>query len=211
MKSVANRNQVRVIAGKWRRSRIEFPNLPGLRPTSNRVRETAFNWLQDAIVGESCLDLFAGSGACGIEALSRGATSVLFLDKSKHASEAIRNNLRRFSADCEQEKGSDWSVVCLDSLSWLEAQKTGNQSNTLQQLHSDMSQCFGLVFLDPPFDEDICQDACEKLVASGVLKPQALIYLENSVPLSEERLPEGWIIKKTKKAGNVSAQLLQSS
>ncbi len=89
----AHRNTVRIIAGKFRSRKINFPNLPDLRPTTDRIRETLFNWLQDSVPNGNCLDLFAGSGALGFEALSRGATSVIFVEKNLQAAKSIERNL----------------------------------------------------------------------------------------------------------------------
>ena len=88
-------NQIRIIGGQWRSRRLEFPNAPGLRPTPDRVRETLFNWLAPVLPGARCLDLFAGSGALGIEALSRGAAEVLFIEREPLAVRALRENLTR--------------------------------------------------------------------------------------------------------------------
>src|SRR5690606_25651031 len=105
---------VRVIAGKWRSRKLSFPDLDGLRPTADRIRETLFNWLQHDIVQEDCLDLFAGSGACGIEALSRQARHVTFIDSSGKALAAIRSNLAMLGAD-------NASLHQQDALSWLQS------------------------------------------------------------------------------------------
>src|SRR6202167_2361736 len=93
------RDEFRIIAGQWRRRKLHFPPLPGIRPSPDRVRETLFNWLQDRIEGSSCLDLFAGSGALGLEALSRGAAQVLFVDQERKAVDAIRGRLGLLKAD----------------------------------------------------------------------------------------------------------------
>src|SRR5271170_8121871 len=95
----AGRNSVRIIAGNWRGRRVNFPDLPGLRPTPDRVRETLFNWLQHSIAGSRCLDLFAGSGALGLEALSRGAMAAVFVEQDPAAARALQEQLLRFGAD----------------------------------------------------------------------------------------------------------------
>src|SRR5690554_6735429 len=105
-------NSLRVIAGQWRSRRLHFPDLDGLRPTADRVRETLFNWLQERIAYARCLDLFAGSGACGIEALSRGAQFVRFVDVSPLATRALRANLELLGA-------RNYDVLCEDSLTWI--------------------------------------------------------------------------------------------
>src|ERR1700720_3042653 len=89
------RNSVRIIGGGWRGRRVNFPDVPGLRPTPDRVRETLFNWLQRAVAGARCLDLFAGSGALGLEALSRGATTLVFVEQAVAAARALVAELAR--------------------------------------------------------------------------------------------------------------------
>ena len=108
-------NTLRIIAGQWRSRRLAFPDVEGLRPTADRIRETLFNWLQERIAREDCLDLFAGSGACGMEALSRGARHVTFVDSASAAASSIRHNLDLLKAEGGQ-------VVCEDSLRWLQRQ-----------------------------------------------------------------------------------------
>src|ERR1700685_3098281 len=93
------RNSVRIIAGAWRGRRVSFPDMPGLRPTPDRVRETLFNWLQNSIVGARCLDLFAGSGALGLEALSRGAKELVFVEQACAAARALQEQLIRLGGE----------------------------------------------------------------------------------------------------------------
>ena len=106
------RNEFRIIAGVWRRRKLKFPPLPGIRPSPDRVRETLFNWLQDHIEGARCLDLFAGSGALGLEALSRGAATTVFVDREHGVTEALRSHLATLKAG-----GSE--VVKAEALAWL--------------------------------------------------------------------------------------------
>ena len=181
-------NTLRIIAGQWRSRRLAFPDVEGLRPTADRVRETLFNWLQDSIAREDCLDLFAGSGACGMEALSRGARHVTFVDSSAAATAAIRQNLALLGAVGGQ-------VVCEDSLRWLQQQSPQPR--------------FGLVFLDPPFAADLLARSAAALEGSGLLRDGALVYIESAQPLTTLALPQPWRALKAKQAGNVHFGLYQ--
>ena len=169
---------------------IKFPLVEGLRPTSNRIRETLFNWLRDDITGEDCLDLFAGSGACGIEALSRGARSAHFVEINDQAAAMIEQNLVML-------KASSARVYSTDVLKWL---STGLQADENR---------FGLVFVDPPYQENLELECCQLLEHSGRLKSSAWIYLESDKILSVDSLPENWSIEKTKKAGSVKFYLIK--
>lgn len=186
-------NSLRIIAGKWRSRKLDFPDVEGLRPTADRVRETLFNWLQDTIAREDCLDLFAGSGACGVEALSRGARHVTFVDSSAAAIKAIRANL-----DMLQAEGHE--LVCEDSLRWL-------QSNT--QAGSRRQQSYGLAFIDPPFGSGLLARSAAALEQSGMLREGALIYLEWASDIPSTGLPANWQMLKSKRAGAVYFCLYQ--
>lgn len=183
--------RLRIIGGQWRSRRLAFPQVPGLRPTADRVRETLFNWLQADVPGAACLDLYAGSGACGLEALSRGATSVVFVERSRPVAEAIRSNLQLLGSD----RGS---VVNADVLNWLQ-QQTGRTD----------APGFDLVFMDPPYDLALLQESCLRLAQSGMLKSGAIIYLEDRAELNEEQLPPGWRVIKRSRAGAVHFYLCQ--
>jgi 16S rRNA (guanine966-N2)-methyltransferase len=162
---------------------LHFPPLPGIRPSPDRVRETLFNWLRDRVEGAACLDLFAGSGALGLEALSRGAAQVVFVDRERQVVDAIRGHLELFNAE-----GGE--AIVADALTWL----------------SGPSRPFELVFLDPPFDADLVPEVCAYL-ARGWLKPGAWIYVEHAV----ERVPalsEGWQVIRESRAGRVGFRLL---
>jgi 16S rRNA (guanine966-N2)-methyltransferase len=183
-------NSLRVIAGQWRSRKLTFPDVEGLRPTANRVRETLFNWLQDRIVREDCLDLFAGSGACGIEALSRGARRVSFVDLSPVAMQALKMNLSLLQAD-------NYELFCDDALRWLENHRGCQQTP------------YGLVFIDPPFATDLLQRSSMALEQSGLMRADALIYLETSRALASDHLPLNWRRIKTGRAGNVNFYLYE--
>jgi len=192
-------NSLRIIAGQWRSRRLSFPDVEGLRPTPDRIRETLFNWLQDSIVRADCLDLFAGSGACGIEALSRGARHASFVDSSVVATRAVRGNL-------ELLKAQDYQVYCESALDWLRRMTpvAGQQEASAK----DRRQ-FDVVFLDPPFASDLLERSVVCLQQSGLLKPGCLIYLESAQPVAASRLPASWQQLKARKAGAVHFYLYQ--
>jgi len=174
----------RVIGGRWRGRRLDFPALTGVRPTGDRVRETLFNWLQPVISGASCLDLFAGSGALGIEALSRGAAEVLFVDRQPDLVEAIRGHLESLGAD----RGR---CFCGEAGSFL-----GGQGRP-----------FDIIFLDPPFGGADWPALCRRLSSGGWLKPGARVYMEDSASSGLPSLPEDWTLLRTARAGNVGYHL----
>ncbi|MDG4594914.1 MAG: 16S rRNA (guanine(966)-N(2))-methyltransferase RsmD [Candidatus Contendobacter sp.] len=177
-------NRVRVIAGQWCGRRLEFPDLPGLRPTPDRVRETLFNWLAPVLPGARCLDLFAGSGALGIEALSRGAAEVVFVEHQPLAVHALHDNLARLKAENAR-------VEMVDALAWLRQPATP----------------FEIVFLDPPFGQGLLEPVCAMLEQNGWLAAPAWIYLEAAMDQLAPSLPVQWTIQREKTAGAVSYRL----
>jgi 16S rRNA (guanine966-N2)-methyltransferase len=186
-------NQVRIIGGMFRSRKLAFPTLPGLRPTGDRIRETLFNWLAPHIVGARCLDLFAGSGALGIEALSRGAGQVTFIDASAQACEALRSNLNLLNPDLlTSEKAR---VICANSLQWLE------------DPHKEGDLHFNIAFLDPPFNAHLYEACSDLLDCSKVLAPDSLIYVEESRENGSPSAPGRWQLEKKRMAGNVTYQL----
>ncbi len=176
-------NSVRIIAGEYRSRKLEFPSLEGLRPTADRVRETLFNWLRDSIAGETCLDLFAGSGALGFEALSRGACQVDFIEQDSSAVDSIRDNIERLDA----KKGN---VYCSDAFEWLD------------KCAQDSKQ-YGLVFLDPPFKGETLARAIVKLESANLLREGGLVYNEKEKKSIDDDLPSNWSEVKSKNAGLV--------
>jgi len=176
-------NSVRIIAGEYRSRRLEFPNVEGLRPTADRIRETLFNWLQDSIAGETCLDLFAGSGALGFEALSRGASQVDFIELNSSAVNSIRDNIDRLDA-------KHGNVYCGDALEWLD------------RCAQDSKQ-YGLVFLDPPFKGEALARVIVKLESANLLREGGLVYIEKDKQSIDADLPSNWIEAKSKNAGLV--------
>jgi 16S rRNA (guanine966-N2)-methyltransferase len=179
------RNSVRIIGGGWRGRRVSFPDVPGLRPTPDRVRETLFNWLQHDIAGARCLDLFAGSGALGLEALSRGAKELVFVEQSVAASRALQEQLIRFGG---AGKGR---VVEMGAARYLRSPP----------------QAFDLVFLDPPFGQGALAEYVPLLDAGRWLKEGALVYLENEKKEGVPVLPAHWQLLKSKSAGEVGYHL----
>jgi len=151
-------HQVRIIAGSWRGRRLPVLDLPGLRPTGDRVRETLFNWLTPAVIGTKCLDLFAGSGALGMEALSRGASSVVFVDQSRPAMASL-------VASTETWPGIERAeFVVADVNHWLAG--PGGE--------------FDLVFLDPPFEDHLASASLESVIVGNWIRPGGLIYVESA-------------------------------
>jgi len=176
--------RIRIIGGSLRNSRLEVPNLPGLRPTPERVRETLFNWLAPTIEGTRCLDLCAGTGALGIAALSRGAASVQFVERDARAARALRQNLERLKVAAAA------SVTAVDAQPFL----------------NGLPQPVDLVFLDPPFALDLWSALAQQLEQGGWLTKAATIYVEcpqGSVPL----LPPNWYTHKNGRAGEVQFAL----
>lgn len=164
----ATPGRIRIIGGNLRNSRLNVPDLPGLRPTAERVRETLFNWLAPTITGARCLDLCAGTGALGIEALSRGAACVQFVECDARVAQALRDNLSRLKV-------------------------LGGQVSTLEAgiFLQGVPQPFELVFLDPPFSLALWTPLAQPLEQGGWLSPRAWIYVESqrgSVPA----LPGNW-------------------
>jgi 16S rRNA (guanine966-N2)-methyltransferase len=176
------RNRLRIIGGSWRSRVVTFADAQDLRPTPDRVRETLFNWLQPRLVGARCVDLFAGSGVLGFEALSRGAASVTALELDGHAAAAIRANVKTLQTDklrLEQRNALDWL-----------------RDNAQQQR-------FDIVFLDPPFADNLYTDCCRLLDEQQWLAPGALVYLESGAKLDDIALPATWQLIRNKRAGAV--------
>ncbi|MEO0973191.1 MAG: 16S rRNA (guanine(966)-N(2))-methyltransferase RsmD [Pseudomonadota bacterium] len=182
----AGANRFRIIGGRHRGRRLSFPAVEGLRPSPDRVRETLFNWLGPTIVGARCVDLFAGSGALGLEALSRDAAEVVFVDRSSTAVQAIRHHLQALASD----RGS---VRCEPAETFLAA------TPPLADLY----------FVDPPFDGHHWDPLCTLLDERRMACAPALVYLEH--PRSVEiALPPAWESLKRSRAGNVAFQLVRT-
>ena len=175
---------VRVIAGRWRGRKLEFPAVPGLRPSPDRVRETLFNWLHGPIVDARCLDLFAGSGALGFEALSRGAGRTVLVEREPLVVRALEASAERFGEPRPQ-------IVRADAFSYLNAP----------------AQPFDLVFLDPPFAAGWLPELCTLLEVRGWLAPRAFVYLECAASDAVVPLPEAWETVRETRAGEVRSVL----
>jgi 16S rRNA (guanine966-N2)-methyltransferase len=181
-------NRLRIVGGRWRGVRISFPPLEALRPSPDRVRETLFNWLQSVVIDARCLDLFAGSGALGIEALSRGAASVTFVDREVRVKQHLEETLLRLDAQHA-------TVHVAEALKFL----------------NGAAQPFDIVFLDPPFASSLLGEVCEKLACARWLAPSAMVYVECPAGASLPRLPEGWTVYRSKRAGQVGYHLLRAA
>jgi 16S rRNA (guanine966-N2)-methyltransferase len=175
--------QLRIIGGKWRSRRWRFP-LADIRPTPDRVRETLFNWLQARVAGAVCLDLFAGSGALGLEALSRGATEVTFVEQNAIAAAALRTLLAEWHAT-----GS--TVHCRSAGQFL----------------AGSPRPFDLVFLDPPFADGLLAPTIARLTSGGWLADDARIYVEHSRRDPLTALPSDWQELRSGNAGEVGYHL----
>ena len=182
--------EVRVIAGLWRGRKLPVLNAEGLRPTTDRMKETLFNWLMMDIADARCLDCFAGSGSLGIEALSRQAQAVTFLEKFANAAQQLKRNL----ASLKTDKGK---VVNIDSLQFL--------------AQPNPEQPYDIVFVDPPFHQDFVPKVIAYLAQNNWLSPNALIYVETEKQHAPLVLPEHWQVIKEKTAGQVVSRLIQVS
>jgi 16S rRNA (guanine966-N2)-methyltransferase len=188
---------VRIIGGAWRGRRIRFPALPGLRPSPDRVRETLFNWLAPVIGGARGLDLFAGSGALGLEALSRGAATLLFVDHEPTAVAALRATLAVLEAP---------PAAAATTRSAGESRGRVLRADAFALL-AGPAEPYDLVFLDPPYAEGRLPELCRLLVANGWLAPQAFVYLETAVRAAEPQLPPPLQVHRQLRAGAVNAIL----
>jgi 16S rRNA (guanine966-N2)-methyltransferase len=179
------RNSVRIIGGAWRGRRVHFPDMPALRPTPDRVRETLFNWLQHSLAGTRCLDLFAGSGALGLEALSRGAAEVVFVEQFPAAARTLQEQLVRLGGEA---KGR---VMEMGAARFLRTP----------------AKPFDIVFLDPPFGKNALAEYVPMLDSGSWLTPSSLVYLENERNAGLPQLPAHWELLKSKSAGEVGYHL----
>jgi 16S rRNA (guanine966-N2)-methyltransferase len=173
-------NSVRIIGGAWRGRRIRFPSASELRPTPDRVRETLFNWLQGVIGDARCLDLFAGSGALGLEALSRGAREVAFVERDARVAAALKQSIAALGAEGSR-------IVTADAFRYL----------------AGAARPYDVVFLDPPFAQGRLAELCTLLEHGGWLAPRAYIYLEAAARDGIPPLPAGWERARETRAGEV--------
>lgn len=178
----ADPGRIRIIGGRLRGSRLDVPASPGLRPTPDRLRETLFNWLMPWSEGAHCLDLFAGTGALGIEAWSRLAASVVLVERDPALVQSLRANVQRLKIDAEVVQG--------DALAWLGAP----------------SRRFDIVFIDPPFADNQWRDCVEALEKDGWLASNALIYVESPAGMVPPTPPH-WQLWREARVGAVRGAL----
>lgn len=184
--SQAKSGNIRIIAGKYRGRKLTVLDVEGLRPTTDRVKETVFNWLMPYITDAKCLDCFAGSGGLGFEALSRGAKQVTFLELNKKAAQQLKLNLQTL-------KAQNGEVVNTDSLHYL----------------NSITQQVDIAFIDPPFRQDLLTDTITKL-SQGWLAENALIYIEVESEAKITNVPKNWQLLKEKIAGQVAYRLYKN-
>ncbi len=188
-KGKSQAGRLRIVAGIWRSRLLDIADVEGLRPTSERIRETLFNWLTPHLQGARCLDLFAGTGALGLEALSRGARSVVFIERSGVAAQQLEKNIEVVGAAAAAK------VLRGNAIDFLRQHDTGP---------------FDIVFVDPPFAADLLGETCRLLDEGNLLAEGAQVYLEQERSAAEPELPPGWQMKKNKTAGNVRYMLAQA-
>ncbi|GAA3910574.1 16S rRNA (guanine(966)-N(2))-methyltransferase [Gibbsiella dentisursi] len=175
--------QIRIIGGQWRGRKLPVPNSPGLRPTTDRVRETLFNWLAPVIQGARCLDCFAGSGALGLEALSRYAGSATLLEFERPVAQQLEKNLALLQGHGQ--------VVNTNTLNWLAGD----------------GEPFDVVFLDPPFRKGLLADTVQLLEQQGWLADEAWVYVEAEAESAAADVPANWALHREKVAGQVAYRL----
>jgi 16S rRNA (guanine966-N2)-methyltransferase len=183
------RNSVRIIGGIWRGRRVSFPDILGVRPTPDRVRETLFNWLQNSIVGARCLDLFAGSGALGLEALSRGAGHAVFVEQTPAVCRVLQQSIASLRASANAR------IMEMGAARFLRTPV----------------EPFDIVFMDPPFGQNALAEYIPLIEAGGWLKPAGLLYLENERESAVPKIPPHWELLKSKSAGQVGYHLVRAN
>ena len=185
---INKKNFVRIISGKYKSRKITFPDRAEMRPTGNRIRESLFNWIQADVVNSRCLDLFSGSGALGIEALSRGAETATFIESDFETANCLAKNLRTLKAE-------NGIVINSNAITWLESQKN--------------IEPFGFVFLDPPFKKNLLLDCISLLESNCMITHNGNIYIETETEVDHRQLPVTWRLTQKKQAGRVSFCLYQ--
>jgi 16S rRNA (guanine966-N2)-methyltransferase len=178
---------VRIIGGLWRGRRLPVPDIAGLRPSGDRCRETLFNWLQPSLRNANCVDLFAGTGVLGLEAVSRGAARAVLVEKSRAAATMLRHSVGMLGT-------AQVSVVEDDALCWL-----------LQQAPASMD----IVFVDPPFALNVAGKVIATLAQSQALRPGGLVYLESAAARPVPAPGQGWEVLKEQQLGEVRMQLFK--
>lgn len=187
-RSAKSQNTLRIIGGEWRSRKLPFVDAPGLRPTPDRIRETLFNWLQGKVHGANCLDMFAGSGALGFEALSRGAKNVVFIEKNAACVSQLKQNLTLLNSDATVLQG--------DALNF-------------HKLINKPEEAFDLVFLDPPYRQGFIEKSLDFLSKENLVGQHSLIYLEHEAEEHFDWEDVGLEVLKQAKAGQVHSYLLK--
>jgi 16S rRNA (guanine966-N2)-methyltransferase len=179
-------NSVRIIGGNWRGRRLPVADVPGLRPSGDRCRETLFNWLQPWISGADCADLFAGTGALGFEAASRGAASVLMIEKDPHAQVILRQDIEQLQAvQVHLQPGGAMSLI-----------------------EDTKPDSFDIIFVDPPFDSNLAGLVLDRLDKIACVRRGGFVYVESPAkkPISP---PQGWRVWRDQELGEVRMQLFR--
>ncbi len=182
----ASGNRLRIIGGQWRSRMLPFPDVEGLRPTTDRVRETVFNWLQPYLPGARVLDVFAGSGALGFEALSREAEHVTFFEKHAGAAKQLQDNAKTLQANNAR-------ILQGDALSLLAMEQAP----------------FHIIFLDPPFKKDLLPSCIALIEQHGLTESGSWVYIESEQELTQLAIPAHWRLHREKKAGQVKLRLFE--
>ena len=178
-----HQHSIRIIGGKWRSRKVSFANCAEIRPTSDRVRETLFNWLMHHVNGARCLDLFSGTGILGIEALSRGASRLTFIEEHEEIAAHLEQNLAEL-------KANHFDILITDAAAYLEA----------------TDQVFDIIFLDPPFGGDHLQQAIATIAKRRL--SSSFVYIESESISAFNSLPDNWRIYRKKRAGRVNYGLI---
>lgn len=187
--SSSRQNQLRIIGGIWRGRKFSFPDAAGLRPTGDRIRETLFNWLAPEIHNASVVDLFAGSGALGIEAVSRGASHAVLVESNPTVSKQLQTSLAQLN---DKRLHAVTDDACHFIANWA-------------------GSPFNIVFLDPPFHHHLLEEAFELLTRPGILAEHALVYVETDLTEPVPPLPENWKTHREKQSGNVCFRLYRTN
>lgn len=181
--------ELRIIGGVWRSRKLTFPDAGGVRPTPARTRETLFNWLNFHLAGSHCLDLFAGSGALGLEALSRGAADATLVDHTPALAKALKDNLQLLNSTQGQ-------VVC---------------QSVDQFLARPAGQAFDIIFLDPPFRQGWLEKLFPLIASNGWVRPGSWVYVEHESEIATPAVPAQWQLHRQKTAGQVAYNLFRTT
>ncbi len=193
---------MRLIGGRWRGRRLPVPDAPGLRPSADRLRETLFNWLQPDLAGARCLDLFAGSGALGFEAVSRGAAEVVLVESAGNVFSGLRGSLARLEGDGNGRSGVTGAAS---------AAAVHLVNERAEVFLANNHRTFDIVFVDPPFDRDLQRPILQVLAEEGHLASEALVHVEAPAERSFECIvpaEAGYRLHRERRFGDVAARLL---